>query len=159
MRHEIASIIRALEFGEPLDESKHQVRQKEMETFFSSFPFASHHHHRHSHTVCSVEFPFFFWMIHVQQHFNPIWENVDFSSHHKTKNVYLRRWKISKEEIVENSFYQFHSPMTTEYMMNFSYWTNERTNDPTQPEVENPNYATEPIKNETEGKIRTSKKE
>lgn len=53
--------------------------------------------------------------------------------------------------------------MTTEYMMNFSYWTNQRTNDPTQPEVENPNYATEKRRNQRknpylERRVREKKK-
>lgn len=75
----------------------------------------------------SVEFPFFFRMIHVryecrtsQSHLG---KDVDFFRYHKTKSVYSRRLRRTrKRRNAENSFYQFHRPMTTEYMMN-SYWT------------------------------------
>lgn len=75
----------------------------------------------------SVEFPFFLRMIHVryecrtsQSHLG---KDVDFFRYHKTKSVYSRRLRRTrKRRNAENSFYQFHRPMTTEYMMN-SYWT------------------------------------
>lgn len=74
-----------------------------------------------------------------------IWENVEiFSPFHETNfmkqteknNVYLRRWKIRAREMAENSFYQFHRPLTIEYMMN-SYWADPQL----KRMLENPNYA------------------
>lgn len=62
----------------------------------------------------------------TQSHLGKRWI---FPSHQKDKKrtprpnaLFKTNGEISEDEMAENSFYQFHSPMTTEYMMN-SYWT------------------------------------
>lgn len=80
---------------------------------------------RQSNAVCSVECTFFFRMIHVvsvRAPLNAIWEYVDFGRmvRQKIDNCLFKTVENKWKRNAENSFYEFHRPPTTEYMMDFA---------------------------------------